>query len=135
MCDEDVLWVQLQVLFLASIEQNEAVHQDAGVSGISPRNAFNVSSCPKNREKQEKFSLLVGEIVFAHLEKRLEWTLPAVHDRCRVFAVFDSLNNPAGTDHAHRFVDLEDPGVKPIKDARDFDSPCGSIDRFPIYLV
>jgi hypothetical protein len=47
--------VQVQVLSLASIEQNEAVHQDARVSGISPRSAFNVSSRPKNGNEHEKF--------------------------------------------------------------------------------
>ena len=51
MCDEDVLWAQLEVLFLANIEQNESVHEDARVFGIPRRSAFNVSSCSKNRYK------------------------------------------------------------------------------------
>jgi hypothetical protein len=51
MCDEDVLWAQLEVLFLTGIEQNEAVHEDARVFGMTRRNAFNVSSSSKNRYK------------------------------------------------------------------------------------
>ena len=51
MGDEDVLRAQFEVLSLAGIEQNEAVHEDARVFGMTRRNAFNVSSSSKNRYK------------------------------------------------------------------------------------
>jgi hypothetical protein len=67
MCNEHVPWVQLQVLSLASIEQNEAVHEDARVSGISPRSAFNVSSRPKNRNEHEKFRAYLWRRYFSRI--------------------------------------------------------------------
>ena len=48
-CDENILRAILEILFLANIEQNETVYEDAGVFGIPGRGTFNVSSRPKNR--------------------------------------------------------------------------------------